>query len=169
MKRNILVIALVAIFAVAITSCGKKNEKTNTDLLSIEKGWVLSTATSSPAYHMIDGSFATDLINDGYLFDYEVDDIIKFQANGNQIINGGKLVPAEGDYQATDKGVGTWKFNSDETELSFQIPFFYDEEVETAQILKLSETELRVKYTFNATDNPTKEAYSFTLTYVPAK
>ncbi len=169
MKRNILVFALIAIFAVALTSCGKKKEKTNTEKLCIEKGWVLSAATSSPAYQMSDGSYATNLIADGYLYDYEVDDIIKFQSNGNQIINGGKSVPSEGDYQATDKGVGTWEFNSDESSLSFQIPFFYDTERETAQVLSLTETELRVKFTFNATDNPAKEAYSFTLTYVPAK
>ena len=167
--KKVLVFALIAVFALSLSSCGKKKEKTNTEKLSIEKGWVLSEATSSPAYHMSDGSYATNLIKDGYLYDYEVDDIIKFEANGNQIINGGKLVPAEGDYQATDKGVGTWKFNSDETKLTFQIPFFYDDVQETADILELSETQLRVKYTFNATDNPTKEAYSFTLTYVPAK
>ena len=169
MKRNILVIALVAVFALSLSSCGKKTEKTNTEKLCIEKGWVLSAATSSPAYLMADGSYATNLISDGFLYNYEVDDIIKFQANGNQIINGGKITPEAGDYQATDKGVGKWFFNSDEKELSFQIPFFYDEEIETAQILNLSETELRVKYTFNATDNPAKEAYSFILTYVPAK
>lgn len=167
--KKVLVFALVAVFALSLSSCGKKQEKTKTEKLSIEKGWVLSAATSSPAYLMGDGSYATNLITDGFLFDYEVDDIIKFQANGNQIINGGKLVPESGDYQATDKGVGTWQFNSDESKLTFQIPFFYDEEKETADILELSETQLRVKYTFNATDNPTKEAYSFTLTYVPAK
>ena len=167
--KKVLVLALVAVFAVALTSCGGKKEKTNTDKLCIEKGWVLSAATSSPDYLMANGSYAKDLINDGYLFDYEVDDIIKFNANGNQVINGGKLIPEEGDYQATDKGVGTWSFNSDETYLNFQIPFFYDDQVENAQILALSETELRVKYTFNATDNPAKEAYSFILTYVPVK
>ena len=167
--KKVLVFALVAVFALSLNSCGKKKEKTNTEKLSIEKGWVLSAATSSPAYQMSDGSYATNLISDGYLVSYEVDDIIKFQANGNQIINGGTNVPETGDYQATDKGVGTWKFNSDESKLTFQIPFFYDDEQETADILELSETQLRVKYTFNATDVPSKEAYSFTLTYVPAK
>lgn len=167
--KKVLVFALVAIFALSLSSCGKNKEKTNTEKLCIEKGWVLSAATSSPAYELLDGSYATDLINEGYLYNYEVDDIIKFQANGNLIINGGKNVPESGDYQAEDKGVGTWKFSSDETKLTFQIPFFYDEQQEVADILELSETQLRVKYTFNDYDNPSKKAYSFTLTYVPAK
>ncbi|MBP5664001.1 MAG: hypothetical protein J6X16_07000 [Bacteroidales bacterium] len=168
--KKVLVFALIAVFALSLSSCGKKKEKTNTEKLSIEKGWVLSAATSSPSYHMADGSYCTDLMTEGYLYDYELDDILKFESNGNMKINGGSKVPADGsDYQSGDHGVGTWKFNSDETKLTFQIPFFYDDVQETADILELSETQLRVKYTFNATNNPAKEAYSFTLTYVPAK
>ena len=168
MKRNILVLAVIAIFAVALTSCGNK-EKTNTEKLCIEKGWVLSAATSSPAYELSNGTFATDLMTEGYLFDYELDDILKFETNGNMKINGGSNVPETGDYQAEDKGVGTWEFTNDEQKLKFQIPFFYDEAQEEAEILELTETQLRVKYTFNDYANPTKKVYSFTLTYVPAK
>lgn len=169
MKRNILVLAVIAIFAVALTSCGNQNKKTNTGKLCIEKGWVLSAATSSPAYALSDGSYATNLMTEGYLYDYELDDIIKFETNGNMKINGGAKVPETGDYQAEDKGVGTWAFNSDESKLTMQIPFFYDEATETVDILSLTETELRIKYTFNDYTAPAKTVYSFTLTYVPAK
>lgn len=169
--KKVLVFALIAVFALSLSSCGKKKEKTNTEKLCVEKGWVLSAATSSPAYHLSNGSYATNLMTEGYLYDYELDDIIIFNSNGNQVINGGSNVP-EGDepYQKKDYGVGTWSFNSDETVLNFQIPFFYnndDAHKENAEILSLTETELRVKYTFN--DDATKETYSFTLTYVPAK
>lgn len=166
--KKILVLAVIAILAVAVTSCGKK-EKTNTEKLCIEKGWVLSAATSSPEYQLSNGSYATNLMTDGYLLDYELDDIIKFESNGNMKINGGANVPETGDYQNVDKGVGTWEFTNDEQKLKFQIPFFYDDEQEVAEILALEETELRVKYTFNDYDNPSKKVYSFILTYVPAK
>ena len=74
--KKVLVFALIAVFALSLSSCGKKKEKTNTEKLSIEKGWVLSEATSSPAYHMSDGSYATNLIKDGYLYIPEEDDIL---------------------------------------------------------------------------------------------
>ena len=68
MKKVLSVLAVAALFLVGITSCTQ--EKTATEMLTQKNGWVLSSATSAPAYQMLDGSFAADLINDGYLYDF---------------------------------------------------------------------------------------------------
>lgn len=175
MKKNILIISLICIFAIGLTSCGKNKEKTNTEKLCIEKGWVLSEATAAPYYKMADGTKITDIYKD-YLYDYEQDDIIYFYANGSQVINPGKLTPKDDEDGYASEQASTWFFNSDETTLTFQIPFFYeskipartfDAEQETVKISSLTADKLVVLYTFNVVD--TKEECTFTLTYVPAK
>jgi len=173
MKKTLLLVAVAALVAVSFTSCN--NDKTYTELLTQSKGWVLSAASTSPSYLLSDGSYATDLINDGYLYAYEVDDIITFAENGAETINPGKLIDTTAGYQA--EVATTWSFDNAEnpTTITMQLPFFYnaagtsyDTEAETCTILSLTSEEFRIKYTFNA-ESTAKEAYSFTLTYVPAK
>jgi len=172
MKKGTLILTAVIAMAVIFSSC-KEKEKTKTELLTIKKGWVLSAATSSPAYALSDGSFATDLMKDGYLYECELDEVIKFTDNGAQTIVPNTLCEEFG-YQTETAAL--WTFEDDETILKMQLPMFYnaagtsfDEEFEKCQILALTEKELRLKYTFTDTENPTKGEYSFTLTYVPAK
>ena len=83
MKKVLSVLAIAALFLVGVTSCTQ--EKTATELLTQKNGWVLSSATSSPAYHLSDGSFATDLMTEGYLMAWELDDIIVFNENGSHL------------------------------------------------------------------------------------
>ena len=47
--------------------------------------------------------------------------------------------------------------------------FTFDAPVEKCQVLSLTENELRIKCTIDDTENPAKDVYSFTLTYVPAQ
>lgn len=166
MKKNLLIVAILAIFAGLFSACGPI-EVTDEALLTQSKGWVLSAASSSPSYALSDGSFATDLINDGYLYDCEVDDILYFYANGGLAINPSANLCEETD----DEYASTWTLTSNENGkfLEFQIPFFYDNELEVAEVLALSAEELRVKYTFTDDESPAKGTYSFTLTYVPVK
>lgn len=166
MKKNLLIVAILAIFAGLFSACDPI-EVTDEALLTQSKGWVLSAASSSPSYALSDGSFATDLINDGYLYDCEVDDILYFYANGGLAINPGANLCEETD----DEYASTWTLTSNENGkfLEFQIPFFYDNELEVAEVLALSAEELRVKYTFTDEESPAKGTYSFTLTYVPVK
>lgn len=166
MKKNLLIVAILAIFAGLFSACDPI-EVTDEALLTQSKGWVLSAGTSSPAYALSDGSFATDLIKDGYLYDCEVDDILYFHANGDLAINPGANLCEETD----DEYASTWTLTSNENGkfLEFQIPFFYDNELEVAEVLALSAEELRVKYTFTDDESPAKGTYSFTLTYVPVK
>lgn len=167
MKKNLLIVAILAIFAGLFSACDPI-EVTDEELLTQSKGWVLSAGTSSPPYKLLDGSLATDLIKDGYLYDCEVDDILYFYANGGLAINPGANVCEE---TPADEYASTWSLTSDENGkfLEFQIPFFNSDKLEVAKVLALSAEELRVKYTFSDDESPAKDIYSFTLTYVPVK
>lgn len=173
MKKLFSVLAVAAMVVFTLTSCDPKTEPTVADYLCQSKGWVLSSATSSPAYDLSDGTHVTDLMTEGYLYDYELDDIITFNANGTMSINPGAKIDPEFGYQ---QEVGsTWKFNADTTYLYFQIPFFYDNagtsfdaEFENAKIMYITENEMKLAYTFND-ELGAKGEYTFYLTYVPAK
>ncbi|MCQ2270853.1 MAG: hypothetical protein MJZ52_06485 [Bacteroidales bacterium] len=179
MKRNILVFALIAIFALTLSSCGKQ-EKTNTQKLCIEKGWVLQSVTAAPYYISAAGERVTNFYDD-LMIESEKDDIIKFAENGSQTINPGKILPTDDEDGYLTEKATTWKFSADEKDLTFQIPFFYeypmdgsvartfDAAFETATITKLTETELVLTYTCNLIDVPTKETCTLTLTYIPVK
>ena len=180
MKKVFCVLAVAALFLVGITSCTQP--KTATELLTQKNGWVLSSATSAPAYHLSDGSFATDLMTEGYLMSWELDDIIVFNENGSHLLKPGKNVPeSAADGFVAETSLGNWAFdNAENPEFIFmQVPFLYDYDaegnftfdaaVEKCQVLALTENELRIKCTIDDTENPAKEVYSFTLTYVPAK
>ena len=172
MKKLFSVLAVAAMVVFTLTSCDRP-EPTKADYLCQSKGWVLSAATSTPAYVLSDGTYINDLMTEGYLFASELDDIITFNANGTMSINPGTNIDTTFGYQ---QEVGsTWYFNADTTMLYFQIPFFYnddytsfDAELENAKILYINETEMKLAYTFNDNDLA-KGEYTFYLTYVPAK
>jgi hypothetical protein len=178
MKKNILNVTLIVVFALSLlaSSCGG-NEKTDYEkaidnLTGAKKGWVLSAATSSPAYALSNGSFATDLMKDGFLNECELDEIIKFEANSTQTINPGTNVCSDNFGYQEEKGGARWTLSEDTKTLNFQIPFFYNDNnttfndmVENAELLSCTEKEFRVKYTFDDGASLTKAIYSFTLTY----
>lgn len=85
MKRNLILLTVLLSFGILFSAC-KKDEKTTTELLTYKKGWVLAEATSSPAYELANGSFATNLMTDGYLEECELDDVVIFADNGAQTI-----------------------------------------------------------------------------------
>jgi len=165
-----LKLSLIAILAcAALVSCKKKDETTGNsenkraqyvEYLTNKKGWVLETATSSPAYVLLDETTCTDLMTEGYLEDCELDEILKFTSNGGLTVNpGNDVCDEEEEYAAT------WKLSDDLKTLTFQIPFFYNDEVEECQLLSLTEDQLRVKFTFTDDEGNAKGIYSFTLTY----
>jgi hypothetical protein len=176
MKRNILVFALIAIFALSLTSCGKK-EKTNTELITTAKGWVMKSATVTPAVPVGEGT--TTNWYDEYLYEYEQDDIIVFNANGSFVIKPGKNVPGDTEDGYVEEKASTWAFNSDETKVKMQIPFFYDiptegpartfnAQFEEPEISKLTETEMVLIYKANTVFAKGVD-YTWTLTYEPVK
>jgi len=143
-------------------------------LLTIPRGWVLSAGTSTPEYVLANGTILTDLMN-GYLYDFELDDIIIFSPNGTHRVLPGLLYNSEFGY-TTETNLGQWYFDNpnNPTYLYMQIPFLYGEndhtcspELEVCRILSLTTNMLRIAYTFND-DKSAKGTYTFTLTYVPA-
>jgi len=175
MKKVLSVLAIAALVLVSFTSCNK--EKTSTQLLTQSKGWVLTSATSDPAYHMQDGSQAADLIKDKYLKDFEVGYIIVFNENGSEIVKPGKIVAPDSipdeDCYRVETSLGNWEFDNAENPsiLNMQIPFFYDKEVEKCYLKNLTESELRIQMQMNDINNPTKadNVCTFTLVFEPAK
>ncbi len=172
MKKTIFVLAIAAMFAVSLSSC---TEVKTTEQLLIEntKGWVLSAATSDPAYALESGREITNLL-DGYFYDCEKDDIIIFQESGVQVINTGENIDPTWGYQ--HQAIGNWSLSADNTYLFMQLPFFYDEtgftydiEQEKCRIVSINSKELVLEFAFNDNESPAKGEYKFTLTYVPAK
>jgi hypothetical protein len=174
--KKVLVFALIAVFALSLTSCGKDKEKTNTEKITTAKGWVLKAATVTPAVPVGEGT--TNNWYGDYLYDYEQDDIIVFNANGSFVIKPGNKVPeADGDGYV-EEVASTWKFNSDETKVTMQIPFFYDlssnpartfnAQWEEADISSLTETEMVLIYKANTTFAKGTD-YTWTLTYQAVK
>ncbi len=171
--KKVLVFALVAVFALSLSSCGKNKEKTNTEKITTAKGWVLKAATVTPA---IEG-YGTNWY-ENYLYTWEQDDIIVFNSNGGFIIKPGKLTPDETHDGYTEEKFSTWEFNSDETKVKMQIPFFYDlsenpsrtfnAQFEEPEISSLSETEMVLIYKANTTIAKGTD-YTWTLTYEAVK
>ena len=159
----------VAMLAVVFNACDPQVKTTTDYLTSPKNGWVLESAVSSPAYVMENGELVTDLMNGGYLFDYELDDIIAFTADGVQTIDPGKNVDPEGEgYQA----VVSYKWSLDmanEDWIWMQIPFFYDEVQEYCHILNIDDTKMTLNCTVNDDDPVTKGTYTFNMVYVPVK
>ena len=147
-------------------------------MLCIPQGWVMSAAVSDPAYLLHDGTRVSNLF-EGFIFDFETDDIIVFNTDGTIIANPGNLIPdydwewviSNGEYGTdefplTTSVIGNWSFigeNEPPTEISMQIPFFYDRIPEECRIVSLSENEFVIKYVFVQEPN-----YEFCITYVPA-
>ncbi len=169
MKRNILIIALCAIVAVGVTSCDK--EKTKTELLT-EKGWKLTKATSNPPYELAADVAITDLF-DGFIYEWEKDDILRFKEDGGQYLDPGKNL--EEGQTSGEKLLGKWGLNEAGTELTFYLPFYFDfapdakNNTVIGTITVLNETTLtmgvKISEDDEVTTTKTKRNYDFVLTY----
>ena len=174
--KKVLVLALIAVFVLGMTSCGKKKEeeKTNTEKISNTKGWEMVSATITPAIE-VSGELTNDWFGK-YLYDYEQDDYLVFAQNGGLTIYPGKKLPGEEEDGYVESKASTWNFNSDETKLTFQIPFFYElvvggpsrtfnAQFETATISKLTETEMVLIYEAYMDFAKGDTKYTWTITY----
>lgn len=168
MKKALVVMA-VAVLAVVFNACTPQVKTTTDYLTGAKNGWVLSAATSSPAYVMENGEIVTDLMNGGFLYDYELDDIIAFTAEGVQTVDPGKNVDPEGHgYQSVVSYL--WHLDqANEDWIYMQIPFFYDDVQEYCHILNIDENQMTLNCTINDDEPTTKGTYTFNLVYVPAK
>ena len=170
MKKVFSVLAVAAMLLVSFYAC--TGDETYADLLTQKKGWVLSAATSNPPYEMQDHSLVSDLMTEGYLYDYENEYVITFNEDGTEYVKPGKTVaPSAEDGYTEETLIGTWRFDNELAPelLYMQVPFFYDADVEVCKILSLTKDELKLSCTINDDDPLAKGTYSFILTYVPAK
>lgn len=176
--KKVLVLALIAVFALSLSSCGKKKqeeEKTKTELLCIEKGWKLTSATVSPGVY-VGGELTTNYMD--YLYDWEKDIVLVFSTDHGELIK--VTTPAPEDQDGYLQNVmTTWNFSSDESQLIFQFPFFYDRSAghpyrtfdsdpETATITVLDETKLTLTMTIDQ-ENIKGTPTVYVLNYEPVK
>lgn len=167
MKQLFTILTAVVLM---ILGCSCSDRPCNYELLTnATMGWKLVAATSEPGYELPNGRIATDLINDGYLQDWEIDDQINFWSNGVQVIDPNGIEDYQG-YQNTVEA--RWSLSLDQCTLNMQIPFFYNnegtsysEEVERCRIVHLSPNEMILAYTFTDENSTSKGTYTFTLTY----
>ena len=107
-----------------------------------------------------------DLVN-GYLYDFEKDDIITFTAEGVQTIKPGNLLPAEDQDGYTQDVAYLWRIDEENDGWIFmQVPFFYDEVQEYVHILTLDENQFKFLCTFNDDEQGAKGTYTLTMNYV---
>lgn len=169
-----LTIYLMTIIGLMTTSCTKERPCNYELLTNATMGWQLVEAISEPGYELPNGRVVTDLINDGYLYEYELDDKINFWSNGVQVIDPGVNVGLDGDprlgYQSTVEA--RWSLSLDQSTLNMQIPFFYNEEgtsyseeVENCRIVELTPNKMVLWYTWTDENSTAKGIYTFTLTY----
>lgn len=179
MKKVFSVLAVAALILVSFSSCDPQ-EKTYTDLLTNSKGWVLSSAKSTPAYENSLGVLIEDIYNEaGYFYgQYEKDYILVFNADGTMIVKPGKTaataeeIEDNPDAYVAATNLGSWHFDNPENPrfIYMQVPYFYDETVEICEVLELTKDNLRIRCTFNDDDpQPTKGTYTFTLGFELAK
>ena len=177
----VLTIAVVSFWS--FVSCNKDtpDNTEGTELiaetsLTREKGWTLSEAECPGGYEICSGGYAiSDYITitnlfDGYFWECEEDDIIKFDPDGSEYLNPGTLLCE--DQSGQEEFLGEWALDVNNRVLNMQIPFFYDDKVENCTLIRLVESQLKVQYVFSLTEETAKAqagTYTFILTYVPAK
>jgi len=168
MKRVILGLTVVVLAVVVFSSC--KEEKTNEELLTNKKGWVLSKATSTPAYENSEGVVDSDLARSWYYGDYacELNDILYFKSDGD----GKRTVLAsncDGNIKQKET-LGTWSFVSEEVDnlkLKFRLPFFEEDEEDVVTVTNLDEKNFEFTYTWSPYG--ATAVYTFRMTYVLGK
>lgn len=172
MKKSFVIFA-IAFFSVMSFSGCVHHDQTATDFLTGTQGWVLSKAFSKPAYFVSEnGTYASDLINDEYFKQFEIDYILVFNAAGGEIVKPGAVVaPSPEDGYTTETTLGNWEFDNPDnpSTITMYVPFLYTEEPVVCQVLNLSKDEFRIRFTVEDGEQDAKKTCMFTVTYVPVK
>jgi len=169
MKKVILSVTVLALAVVVFSAC--QEPKTNEQLLTQKKGWVLSKATSTPAYTNSNGLTDADLSKSWYYGDYacELNDILYFKSDAD----GKRTVLAsscDGNIKQRET-LGKWSFEKedvDEILLKFRLPFFDEDEEDIVTVTDLDEKSF--EFTYRWTPDPEEGTiYTFRMTYVLGK
>lgn len=148
----------------------EKDEDNYANLLSMHpNGWKLTSATSAPAYMFADGSYADDLINDGYLQDFEAAYILVFKDDYTHYVKPGAVVaPNPNVGYTTLTNLGSYLFYSENNAvfIDMKVPYIHSTAtINAIKILSITDSEFKIKCTINDSG---KASYSFVLRFVPA-
>ena len=161
--KKIFLAVLTAMIAFSFLACDK-TDKTNEEMLTTKKGWVMTAATSDPAYIMDDGTgnHVTDLYKN--MFEtYEKDDIYTYATveDGQALKVDPKTIGTYG-YQKLET-LGIWRLFDNDKQLVTKVPGFYDFDEKTGvwtmdvvSNVTISETTLTYSYTWKTNDPAAK-------------
>jgi len=167
MKKTFLA-AMALIIAFAFSACEKTEtpetptpEPTKEEMLQTAKGWIMTAATSDPAYIMADGSgnAFTDLYKN-FFESYELDDIYFYKEGGALEVDPGQI--GEYGYQKKET-LGVWKLFSNNTKLVTKVPGFYDYDevnnvwiMDEVNLIDITSTTLKYSFKWNVSDTKSK-------------
>jgi hypothetical protein len=158
MKKTFLA-AMALIVAFAFTSCDPV-EKSKEELLTQKKGWIITQATCTPDYQLNNDEWVdTDLLNGGFFFDCEKDDIYFFNSDKSFVRNFGSN-KCEGE-DGKEENMGRWAFQENDTWVQFYMTAYYDFDNEEyfklrGIIKELDETTLRLEVPIDETNELAK-------------
>jgi len=157
--KKLFLVAITILVAFAFSSCDKE-PKTRTELITQSKGWIISQATCSPDYQLNNDEWCnTDLLNGGFFFDCEKDDIYYFNADYSFVRNFGKD-KCTGE-SGKDENMGRWAFQENEQWVQFYMTAYYDNDNAEYYklrgiIKKLDDTTLRLEVPIDETSEIAK-------------
>jgi len=178
MKKTLFALmALTLVCAIALSSCTKKEEETEpvpptkTELLTQVKGWVLTSATSVPAFVPNVGTPNEDLF-ESFFEECEIDDINIFKTNGDMVIKyGGTLCAGQ---TGAEEFLGKWKFiEGKEDVIQFYLLAYYEDNGNysplEAKIVNINETTLQLRVPIYESKKKVDPTYQFILSYKVAQ
>jgi hypothetical protein len=158
--KKLFLVAITILIACAFTAC-TTDDKTIEEKLTQKKGWIITQATCSPDYRLNNGEWCgTDLLNGGFFFACEKDDIYYFKENKSFIRDFGKD-KCTGE-TAKEENMGTWALLENDTWVRFYMTAYYDFDNEEYFKLKgiikeLDDTTLRLEVPIDETSEITKK------------
>lgn len=175
MKKVLSLMAVAALLL--LNGCTNTSETPITDALkSAKKGWVMTSVKSVPAYQLSAGVMLDELYADGdyehstgFFYSYEKDDVLIFGENGVLTIDPGTLLPEDPSEPYQIATAATYTVDEAKQQITFQMPWEYDDQLELCSVVSYDKNQLVLKYTRNDDSNPAKSQNTFTITYVPAK
>ena len=167
--KKLFLVAITILVAFAFSAC-TSTEKTTEELLTQKKGWVLTSATSVPAFVPFEGAPNVDLFK-SFFYECELDDINIYKVGGDMMLNYGKDICTG--QTGKEEFLGKWKFiEGKEDVIQTYLTAYYDDKGNydplEAKIASISETNLTLVipiFEYRKVD-PT---YTFTLSYKVAK
>jgi len=122
--KKLLLVATTILVAFAFTSCDPV-EKTKEELLKQKNGWIISQATCSPDYQLNNDEWCdTDLLNGGFFYVCEKDDIYYFKDDNSFMRNFGKDKCSGED--GKEENMGRWALQEKDTWVQFYMTAYYD-------------------------------------------